>query len=589
MKKTYYTDQYNINSQKIRQLSHTSHLYTTLRMILFVSMILLFALWYDSGHILYFFGAAIACFIFLLLIHRHSLLQDEQHQANNLQQVLKDYLARFDNSWKSFEDCGQEFQSRNLPQDTDLNILGKNSIFQYCCCARTESGRQLLANRLRPEPVSAAELSKRQSTVEYFTKNKALSLHLLTLSRNIPYCHSMKTLLDYIGHTSGLANRFSRIMLYFTPFSTIISIFLSVFGVISFSIPALLIIIQLAFTLSNSAKTGHLLEPVFQLDKSISCYHSPMSLLAANLENKSIGKIDGATIKKSLTPIKHLGIIASLTELRNNSITFFLLNGLFMWDILICELFSHWEKTNGLQLAKWIDQWSETEAALSLAIPGQTKELITMPQLAEDSFPHIEAQNLFHPLISESKAVSNDINLSPSLNIITGSNMSGKTTLLRTLASSCILAYAGSHVCAKTFVLSPLYIMSSIRVNDDIGNGISSFYAELLRIKSIIDNSRESKPMLAVIDEIFKGTNSADRIIGAKKTLRQLTALHLITLVSTHDFELCNIKPENKVPVNNYHFQEYYENDTINFDYIMRPGPCLTTNAIYLLKLAGIE
>ena len=147
---------------------------------------------------------------------------------------------------------------------------------------------------------------------------------------------------------------------------------------------------------------------------------------------------------------------------------------------------------------------------------------------------------------------------------------------------------SGAPVCAGSFQLTPLCVFTSIRVTDDITRGLSTFYAELLRIKSMMDFSKKKTPMLICIDEIFKGTNSADRIIGAREAIRHLTNRWCITLVSTHDFELCELQSPNDTPVENYHFEEHYEDDKILFDYTLKAGRCQTTNAKYLLRMAGI-
>ena len=165
--------------------------------------------------------------------------------------------------------------------------------------------------------------------------------------------------------------------------------------------------------------------------------------------------------------------------------------------------------------------------------------------------------------------------------------MSGKTTWLRTLGMSAILAWAGAPVCAERFALSPLALYTSIRVDDDLAHGISTFYAELLRIKTMVAAEETGQPLLLLIDEIFKGTNSADRITGAEAALSRLTNDHTIALVSTHDFELCTLEPPGGI-IRNAHFEEHYVDGNIAFDYRLREGRCVTTNAEYLLKMVGI-
>ena len=192
---------------------------------------------------------------------------------------------------------------------------------------------------------------------------------------------------------------------------------------------------------------------------------------------------------------------------------------------------------------------------------------------------------LRHPLIPEGECVPNSFNLEENMNIITGSNMSGKTSFLRTIGINLILMNAGTFVNGLSFQSTYLKIFTSMRITDDLNKGISTFYAELLNIKKAIDYAKENKPMIVLIDEIFKGTNSNDRIKGAISLIERLNNDKIILFISTHDFELCNIET---LKLKNYHFTEHYFNNQIHFDYKLREGKCKTTNAQYLMKLVGI-
>ena len=189
-----------------------------------------------------------------------------------------------------------------------------------------------------------------------------------------------------------------------------------------------------------------------------------------------------------------------------------------------------------------------------------------------------------HPLITN--CVENDFETINGINVITGSNMSGKTSFMRTVGINVVLMNAGTFVLAKEFNASYFKLFTSMRNSDDITKGISTFYAELLKIKKPIEYMENNEYMLTLIDEVFSGTNSNDRITGAEILLRKLNRENSIVLITTHDFEICDLNIDK---LNNYYFSEYYENEKILFDYKIKIGKCSTTNAKYLMKLVGIK
>ncbi|MBU3100901.1 MutS family DNA mismatch repair protein [Clostridium frigoriphilum] len=201
----------------------------------------------------------------------------------------------------------------------------------------------------------------------------------------------------------------------------------------------------------------------------------------------------------------------------------------------------------------------------------------------------VKANGLGHPLLGYKK-ICNNITISNEKNIllITGSNMSGKSTFLRTIGINLVLSYIGATVCAEKFECSLMKIITCMRISDDLENNISSFYAEILRIKMIVEEKRKNKKVFFLLDELFKGTNSIDRHDGAKALIKQLGEQGASGLISTHDLELCDLQYE-YFKIKNYNFQEYYVNNEIKFDYKIRDGVSTTKNALYLIKLSGID
>ncbi|WP_407400233.1 MutS-related protein [Anaerovibrio sp.] len=566
-----------------------SQLFTTKRTLSFLALLVTVAVAYDMNSPWPLLAGILIFAYFFYLIRGHSRLHDDLNYEINRETVINDYISRFTDDWKKFDDTGEDFLDRNLTQDIDLNILGKASIYQFLNTARTLEGRHLLASRLSPEPVDANELKLRQEETGFFSNRVEDSIKLQAISRQIPFRHSVQNLLNYLKDRQHDPGSLINKLIFILPVAALIVFGAGLMNLISMEASIIIFIIQLGIALASLGKNAVHITPLYKLNKELITYCQLLYTMKSMLPEK-MGRLDPAEIDEALKPIRTLGKLCAMAEVRHNFILLFALNALVLWDFHIVRMFISWQKEYGHKLEKWLNLWYEAEAAISLSVIGHIRPDALMPELLDDTTnnPHIEANELSHLLIPYKEAVPNSLTLNPSLNIITGSNMSGKTTWLRTLASSCILAYAGAPVCGKGFKLTPVHILTSIRVNDDLSSGISTFYAELIRIKNMIETANQDIPVLAVIDEIFKGTNSADRIVGAEAALKQLSRTNLITLVSTHDFELCHIKSE-QVPVNNYHFEEHFQEDKILFDYTMKNGPCKTTNAQFLLKLVGIS
>ncbi|MCL2611313.1 MAG: DNA mismatch repair protein MutS, partial [Defluviitaleaceae bacterium] len=280
----------------------------------------------------------------------------------------------------------------------------------------------------------------------------------------------------------------------------------------------------------------------------------------------------------ALKNINKISFLAEAVNVRHNFILYLILNFGLLWDINIA---TYLEELRGkIDIEKWLKQVAHFEAMLTLANVSM-QENTSYPKLTHEN--KITSELLAHPLIEN--PVANSITLD-GIAIVSGSNMSGKTTFLRTIGINLVLFYAGSAVCATKFEAPRLAILTSMRIADNLEESISTFYAELIRIEKIIKKSKTKEPMIFLIDEIFRGTNSEDRITGAKKVLEQLNKN--LGLITTHDLEVSN-NFEGKHGFVNLHFKEEYVDNKISFDYKMRKGISTTRNAIYLMKMVGIE
>ena len=591
MNKKFYDNEREIDLSEQKTLHKRAKKVVAARTALFLASLFSLAAAYDGFH--YFLeGSVVLFFLFFRLVRYHEHIKRRQLFLKSRLSVLNSYISRAAGTWRKRSNDGSFYLKKDRPQDVDLYVFGPGSIFQYICAARTKRGRDRLADSLSPSPppnFSCARL--RQKGIAELLTRPRLSLDLEAFGRLLPDNHDTTTLIDSMKEPQPQVSPIIILRFVLLPIFLMI-LWLVYQGIIeSILIVSMVPLISLAISIIHLRKTSEILKPLKTISNELRLYKEIFN----RIEETDFNSSSLSRIRQSLTDeisaseeLQRLSILVDVVNMRKNPMFFILGNALFLLDFYCIVAFLQLRRNAAKYLQQWIDSWSEMEVLLSLASIGQTRTTYCFPQLLNEDNPHIEAKKLASLLIADKKAVANDVTLEAGTTIITGSNMSGKTTWIRTLASAVLLAYAGAPVCAESFSTSRLSIFTSIRVNDDISQGLSTFYAELLRIKSMIEFSDNRQPMLICIDEIFKGTNSTDRIVGAEEAIRRLTNDWSITLVTTHDFELCDLTSKNHTPVTNAHFEEYYENDEIHFDFKIREGRCHTTNAKYLLKMAGI-
>lgn len=572
-----------------RRLDRRGQLLSWLRLTTFFLCLLALAAAWDTGALeIYLVAVALAC-CFTALLRRHGRLFEQRLLLESHIAALSNFLARFSGEWHNFPVTGAEYLRDELPQAQDLSLFGADSIYQYLCAARTKAGRDRLADALSPFPADLPLARKRQKAVEELIARPRLVLDLTAAAALLPDGHDTKPLLAALQRNTEKPYAGTAFIAWVLPAALALAVVGASLSLIGWTMPAMLVLLQFLIAFALGRRTAAAQKPLAAMHRELRLYERLFSRLEdATFQSPHLIALQ-AQLKAggAARSLRRLAALADHAHTRHNLIFLLLANAFFLSDLHFAHRIAHWQEKAAAHLGDWLAVWAETEVLLSLSTVGLVREVYTFPELLEDASPRLEAKNLTHLLIPEEKAVPNDIDATAGTRIITGSNMSGKTTYLRTVASACVLAYAGAPVPGERLCLSPLHIFTSIRVTDDAAHGLSTFYAEILRIKSMMAFKEKSLPMLIVIDEIFKGTNSADRLIGAREAISRLTGADFITLVSTHDFELCEIESD-AAPVTNWHFEESYEDDKLLFDYKIKEGRCTTRNAQYLLKMAGI-
>jgi len=284
-----------------------------------------------------------------------------------------------------------------------------------------------------------------------------------------------------------------------------------------------------------------------------------------------------------------LGRLINLLESRNNQL-FIPIAALLLWTTQVALAIEAWRRESGPAVARWLAAIGELEALGSLAGYAYEHPADPVPEIVEEG-PWFEGEGLGHPLIPDVRCVRNDVLLGGPVRvlIVSGSNMSGKSTLLRTVGINAVLAMAGAPVRARRLRISPLALGATVRIQDSLQAGSSHFYAEITRLRVLLDLAHRPRPLLFLLDEIFHGTNSHDRQIGAEAIVRSFIKRGAVGLVTTHDLALARMAESLAPQVANVCFEDHLENGQLVFDYCMRPGVVRKSNALALMRAVGLE
>ncbi len=552
------------------------------RLLFFILFIVHLVLFINSKSVLHEALAILWIFSFIILVIVHRIVDDKIDEIKTSLDLIKSYENRRSEEWKK-EDYQCLIEGNSFLQD--LNIVGKNSLSHYIDFTKSLGGKKALYDELSLKRVSKTRILENQGAIESIKNDFSFVIGLQEKLLKVEDIEKS----DF----SSLIKCFNRKLSYKTwhlVFSfvlsliTVVLIILSFFGIINFGVPLffMLLLYSISYVVEN--KYRDVFEDIsssmlaFEKLKSTFLY-----LEGVEFKDKKCVKLLN-NIKDGHDVLIRLTKIAEINMFRTNFILNFIMNGIFSLNIVIVYLYSKLLEEETEKFKRSIKALEEFEVLISLATIPLVRDSVCVPSITDEM--ELDVEEIRHPLLLESSCIPNDFKCLKDLNIITGSNMSGKTSFMRTIGVNLVLAYTGSCVCAKNFKTPIMKIFTSINVKDDIANGISTFYEELRRVKEVLDYSSSSDDKLVVfIDEIFKGTNYNDRILGAKEVLRKLKDVNCMVFLTTHDFELCEVKSKK---ICNYHFSESYKDDKIHFDYKIKEGQCKTTNAKYLMKKMGI-
>lgn len=566
------------------------------RLVTFLAGGALIATALTRGGALAWSGTAIAVIAFVVAVVKQQIALRALDEATLRRDLLDRHLQRLSERFIELPSRGQNLVASPHAYAWDIDLVGPGSLFQRLDVTQTVQGERLLADWLC-EPGPLEVLRERQAAVLELAAHPELreDLEAAALLARGPSKLDGRPFRDFAELPSHFATRpWLAPLIWALPASTLLCYLLGSAG----RLPARVWILPLAAQVVLLITTSRAVRTAFDLaaarQGAVEAFERMLRVVErANFTTPLLRSIQARLAISSVPPSTHMRSLRSWTsaaELRQQVLFYIVFNPLTLWDLHVLRGLERWNARVGRQTGDWFTALGELEALSSLSVLAFGDPSATMPELVPANGA-LYARGLVHPLLVSDKRVANDLDLpGPGTAIIvTGSNMAGKSTLLRALGTNVALALAGGPVCAVNMQVPLLRLRASMRTEDSLQRGSSYFHAELLKLRTVVQDAESSPPILFLLDELLRGTNARARHLGARAVLLHLLRRSAMGICATHDVALSELEDEYKGQIRNLHFTDVVQDGEMRFDYRLRPGVVRTSNALRLLAMAGID
>jgi hypothetical protein len=544
---------------------------------------------YHTARIAYVF---IPIVVLVALFVWHERVLRSLRRCTRLRSFYEQGLARLEDRWAGRGQTGEQFLDPSHPYARDLDIFGKGGLFELLCTARTRAGESTLAAWLL-DRASLEEIAQRREALKELAPSLDFRECLALAGEDVRVGVHPENLIAWGESTARLEpHRILRIALPLLGACWLFSIvawFLWDWGVAA-----------LSMSLLNMAVTYKLHPRVKQAIGKIDEASHDLDILASVVKEIEAAPFTSQQLTGLQKGLRSLAIYPSQAIRRlHKRVTW--LDSHEHWMVKVLDLFvfwtpqwvlavEEWRALHGADVRRWIEITGEVEALTSLGCYAYEHPEDIFPEFVEHG-PYLEAESMAHPLLPRSHRVANALRLDRDLQliVISGPNMAGKSTFIRCVGINVVLAQAGAPVCARQLKLSQLAVAASICILDSLQGGLSRFYAEILRLKTIDEMTKDSAPVLFLLDELLSGTNSHDRRVGTESFVRHLLAQGAIGIITTHDLALAKIADDMAEHAANFHFSDQLGDGKLHFDYKLTPGIVQTTNALKLMRSIGLD
>lgn len=576
---------------ELKKLNLRYNIISTSRLLIAVAFIILGYYSIQPGKSTLLFSFMAICFVlFLLLMKYHAVVHQKKLRAATLVKINSDEIAYLEGKIIPFED-GAEFIDFKHPYSHDLDIFGQRSLFHNINRTQTYKGNEKLAELLL-NIISQEEIVLNQDAIkelaykpelrqEIMALGKARKDNLTIYTRLISWTNSTTKVLPIVSIIIG-------VLMPVVLITCLIGYFITNNPTLS-TIAGWLFGFNLLFILGYLKLVKNEVKHTTEIHDIIHHY----GLIIRQLENEKFESNKLKSLQENLVTggklaskqIEKLAALFSSLDSIDNVLGATFLNGLMLYHFHSLNALYKWKKSNAQNIALWLDIIAEVEALSSFGNLYYNNPDFTLPSLNTNYT--IEFTNVAHPLLKKSNRIGNDIRFSSDFMILTGSNMSGKSTFLRSLGINMVLAGAGAPVCAAEADIHPLPVLVSMRLSDSLSDSESYFFAEIKRLRYIMDKLQDQRAFV-LLDEILRGTNSDDKRTGTIKVVKKMIALKATGAIATHDIEVCNIAEEYPGNLVNRCFEAKIVDDELYFDYQLRDGICRNKSATFLMEKMGV-
>jgi hypothetical protein len=585
-----YSERVAQNTSEKQKVTHKIRLLTVGRLVTFLSIFLIPISLYTESPIIAIVLSLFSLVIFISLVKMFTKAVERRKYLDNLIDINKNELLALDHQFYMFDD-GKEHIDPDHFNAYDLDLFGKGSLFQFINRTVTLSGKEQLAQWFQQPILVVEQLKNRQQLLKELSSKVQWRQSFAATGKMYKADETDSRIFkrwgtEKIGIKSTSATKMWLVLL---PLLSILALLFWIFTGNSglFIIASFL---QFLLWIYHSKKINQLYRQFGKKADLLLNYASLFDQIETEKWTSTEAKqlIDGLNGSPSLE-FRRLWRIISAFDNRNNMFVGIIINLVFAWDVRCTLQLVGWHNKNKANFHHWNKLLSFFDASNSLANFAYNHPTYCYPQFCEGTFV-MNAEQMGHPLIHQKKRVSNNFEISGSqqLVIVTGANMAGKSTFLRTVGVNMVLGMTGAPVCAQSMRFKPVEVFSNMRTTDSLFNDESYFFAELKRLKMILDEMGKGRELLIILDEILKGTNSVDKLAGSQKLVQRLIEHKTPSIVATHDLKLTEMEAQYPELVKNQCFEIVIENNEMQFDYQLRPGATTIMNATFLMKKMGI-